>query len=248
MKKLISLVLVLVLSLALLVACGSNNAQNQTGSNQAQTNDVIDNRSEETAAPDEEESASAESPANVEVKDEDFEIKEYLYDGKYDSYYYLVVKNNSTISVDVSGNATAKDSNGNAIGAGNLSIDVIGPGQTSVGYFYFDDVHGIATVDYSLNYGTDPYYEDVLADLSFSQTINNSNVIVSAVNNGTEAAEFVEAYALFFDANGTVVDTDSAYLTDNDYELKPGATLSAQLNTNEAFDHVEVYLTGRRDK
>ena len=248
MKKSVVFVLVTIMLVTLFAACGSNSSQSQIASDTEKTGDVIDNRSEETIEAVEEEDSTPEVAVLDTPKDEDFEIKEYLYENKYDSYYYLIVTNNSKVPVEVSGNATAKDAGGNAIGAGNFSINVIGPGQTSIGHFYFDDVHGINAVEYTLTYGTDLYYEDVLADLSLSQTINNSNVIVSVTNNGTKPAEFVEVTALFFDANGNVVDTDSGYASDNDYEIKPGATLSVQLNTREAFDHIEVYLDGRREK
>ena len=52
--------------------------------------------------------------------------------------------------------------------------------------------------------------------------------------------------ALFLDSAGKVVRYDSTYIVDGDSEIKPGATLSKQLDTYEAFDTVEVYLTGRR--
>ena len=191
---------------------------------------------------------SQDDKKNGEVDDSDFDIKGYLYNNQSSSYYYLVIKNNSSTTVAVSGNAIAKDSTGKAIGAGDLSIDAIGPGQTSIGYCFFNKVSGISSVEYSLNYRTDYYYDDVLADLTVKESINNSNVIVSATNNGNKAASFVRAYALFFDNTGKVVGTDTRYIIDNNNELKPGVTLSAQLDARQEFDRVEVYLTGRRSR
>jgi hypothetical protein len=37
------------------------------------------------------------------------------------------------------------------------------------------------------------------------------------------------------------------YVTDGDSEIKPGGTISVQLDTYKGFDHVECYLTGRSD-
>ena len=54
------------------------------------------------------------------------------------------------------------------------------------------------------------------------------------------------SYALFLDSAGKVVRYDSTYIVDGDSEIKPGATLLKQLDTYEAFDTVEVYLTGSR--
>jgi len=36
-------------------------------------------------------------------------------------------------------------------------------------------------------------------------------------------------------------------VTDGDSEIKPGGTISVQLDTYKGFDHVECYLTGRSD-
>ena len=83
--------------------------------------------------------------------------------------------------------------------------------------------------------------------MTIEQTINNKNVIVGVTNNGTKAAKFVEAYALFFDANNNIIKTASSYVVDDDSEIKPGKTLVEQLDAYGSFDHVEVYLTGRGD-
>ena len=112
--------------------------------------------------------------------------------------------------------------------------------------FYFDSVKGIDNVQYTLGYDTEPYYKSGLEGLEVVQNINAKNVVVTVTNNGAEASQFVEAYALFLDSAGKVVRYDSTYIVDGDSEIKPGATLSKQLDTYEAFDTVEVYLTGRR--
>lgn len=75
--------------------------------------------------------------------------------------------------------------------------------------------------------------------------VQASNVIIKATNNGNIAAQFLESEALFFDANNNIISADSTYITDGDYELKPGATLTEQITTYMSFDHVEVYYTAR---
>ena len=181
------------------------------------------------------------------VADSNFEIAEHLYENSYSTQYYLVVKSNASIPVGITANATAKDANGTVLGADSMEIDILGPDETSIGYFYFDDVKGVASVEYELSYNTEPYYTPVIGDLTIEQTINNKNVIVGVTNNGTKAAKFVEAYALFFDANNNIIETASSYVVDDDSEIKPGKTLVEQLDAYGSFDHVEVYLTGRGD-
>lgn len=181
------------------------------------------------------------------VSDSNFEIAEHLYEDSYSTQYYLVVKSNASIPVGITANATAKDANGAVLGADSMEIDILGPGETSIGYFYFSDVKGVASVEYELSYNTEPYYTPIIGSLTIEQTINNKNVIVGVTNNSTKAAQFVEAYALFFDANNKVIKTASGYVVDDDSEIKPGKTLVEQLDAYCTFDHVEVYFTGRAD-
>ncbi len=221
----------------LLSGCGVASSSARKDSCKTQ-NTVIDNRSNNSMD-------EAKGPAVIEVSDKDFDVKDYLFENDFCSMYFVVVTNNSKAVVSISGNGIAKDANGSAIGAGDMTIDVLGPGETSLGYFYFNDVKGIASVDYSLSYDTNTRYTPVIATLETEQTLNNTNVTIKATNNGTTCAEFVEAHALFFDANNTVIRHTSTYLTDNDSEIKPGKSVTAQLDSFENYDHVEVYLTGR---
>jgi hypothetical protein len=161
---------------------------------------------------------------------------------------YLVIKNNSEETVEITGNATALDADGNVVGAADCSIDVLGPGEESIAYFYFYGVTDAAVVDYSLTYKEAKYYDPVIKDLAVEVNVNDSNVVVLVTNNGSKPAMFVEAYVLFYDANNNVVYASSGYVTDSDSEIKPGATLSEQISAYEVFDHVEVYLTGRAER
>ncbi len=181
--------------------------------------------------------------------DEEFETYGYLYENSIgDSLYFVIVHNNSEATVSVSGNATAKDRSGNPIGADDMSISVLGPGETSIGYFYFDSVRGIDSVDYQLTYSSKTRYKPVIANLEVNQVLNEKNVTVTVSNKGDINAQFVEAYALFFDSANNVISYSRTYLTDKDSEIKPGATLSAQLDIyGETYDHVDVYFVGRSD-
>ncbi len=242
--------MVFVLLAMMLAGCGSNKESSKPAQPDVKVNDnrstaeegagttstIVDNRQKDNPA------------ANGSASDEDFEKTGYLYENSIgDSMYFYIVRNNSNVVVEVNGNATAFDSSGNAIGASQRSIDVLGPGETSLLPFYFDGVTGVDNVDCSLSYDTETYYKPMIGNISMEQTINDQNLTVIATNNGNTSAQFVEAYALFFDADNKLVSYDSNYVTDGDSEIKPGATISVQLNTYNGFDHVECYLTGRSD-
>ena len=252
-KKALAAILAIAVGCAL-AGCGSSSSgSGSSGGTEGATSveddsnvTVTDNRHTDEFDDEEETVDESEEASTVEVSDSDFDIKGYKYSTDYGyTCYYLVIKNNSETSVGVEGNGTAKDKDGNTVSASSMSIDVIGPGETSIGYFYFDTEKKVKKVDYTLDYSTDIYYDPVLSDIAVEEAINDDNVIVTATNNGEEAAEYVEAYGLFLDKDGKVVGVDSVYLTDDDSELKPGKSISEQLSVYEDFDDVEVYLTGR---
>ena len=241
MKKVlvISVCLALVFALAL-AGCGGPSVV--PDSNNGGENIVVDNRNDSTANNQEGQNTQQE---NVTVTDDDFTIIGYPYEDSFSSMYFLVVTNNSKGTVEFSANGIARDANGGMIGADDLSIDVLGPGETSIGYFYFSDVKDVASVDYTFEYDTSSYYYPVISNLSIEQTLNNHNVTVKVTNNGNSCAEFVEAHALFFDSNNNIISHTSNYAVDNDSEIKPGKSITTQLDSYESYNHVEVYFTGR---
>ena len=241
-------ILVLSIALAVLTGCGSTTTtvtKSETKAEPQQTT-VTDNRDKGDLS----QSDTTEVQANdtAEVSEGDFSYKGYLYENSIgDSLYFVAVTNNGKASAEVSGNATALDSANNTIGADSMSIDIVGPGETSIGYFYFDGVSGINSVEYQLSFSKESYYKPVINNLEINESINDRNVTIQAINKGDYSAQFVEAYALFMDASDNVVYYSSTYLTDGDSEIKPGASIAEQIESYEDFDHVEVFFTGRSD-
>ncbi len=245
------LCLLLVLFSFAIMAMGSGSAANSSETVSSTHSDTTASSVSESNPPSSQNTVTdnRSQAATASFTNEDFEVEGYLYENSIgDSLYFVIVKNNSNAVVSVEGNATAKDASGNAIGADSMSIDVIGPGETSIGYFYFDSVKGINTVDYQLNYAKQNYYYPVISNLEVQQVLNEGNVTITVTNKGSYNAEFVEAYALFFDANDNVIAYTSGYVTDNDSMIKPGATIAEQLDLyGKTYDHVKVYFTGRSD-
>lgn len=181
------------------------------------------------------------------IADSDFEVKEYLYESGYgSSRYFLAVKNNGEMAVGLDINMTAFDASGNVLGADSGTIEVLEPGEESIAQFIFESVTGIDHVEYKFGYDTTPFFSSGLKDLDFVENKNKKNVVVTVTNHGTEASKFIEAHALFLDSSGKVIAYDEAYFTDGDYELKPGASLTEQLDSRKSYDSVVVYYTARR--
>lgn len=183
---------------------------------------------------------------NSDFSDSDFETKGYLYENTIgDTLYFVSIKNNSKQNIKVNGNATAYDENKNAIGANSSEIYALGAGEQQILYFYFESVSGVKDVEYTLNYEKDNIFKSALPYLEIKETINEENVVVSVTNNGDKSASFVEAYALFFDGNGNVVNYSSTYIVDSDGEIKSGSTISEQITSYDDFESVKTFYSGR---
>lgn len=177
-------------------------------------------------------------------------IRDWIYDVGFGSTYHIFeITNNSPYTLNIGINEIAKDSNGSEIGADSTEGIDIPSGQTVFINNYFSNVDGIKNFDTTIQTKQEQYYIPVIQNVSVEVTDLGNKVLVKATNNGTESVEFVEATAVFFNGN-QVVDYDSTYLVDNDYELKPGASISEQLDyynfDDIQYDSVRVHLTGRK--
>lgn len=173
-------------------------------------------------------------------------IEEYHYINSIGAaQYFLIVKNDSSETISVNVNATPKDAEGNLIGANTQSEEAIPGGYEVCIGCYFSDAKNATSFEYTLDAKKDKYYDAVIQDLSFEESRTDKKVIISCTNNGEEAAQFVEATALFF-SNGELVRSDSTYITDDDSEIKSGATIVKEMKAYDEYDDVKIYLSGRK--
>lgn len=159
--------------------------------------------------------------------------------------HFMVVKNNSNVTVDISTSSLAYSANGTMVGADDASFDALGAGCVSVLYEAFEVEAEIDYYETELKVSPSEYYKSVIQDLSFVQNDIEGGAVFQVTNNGTDAAKFVEGYALFFQGE-ELVGYESTYFTDDDSEIKPGQTISKQLSSYKNFDRIEFYVTGRK--
>jgi hypothetical protein len=180
------------------------------------------------------------------VIDDDFETWGYQYEVVGSTYYYIVIKNNSELPVGIKGNAVAKDSEGNVIGESSMSINVLGPGETTIGEFLFHEIVDIYDVEYELSYDVSPRYNPILGDLDIEYSTNSKNVSIAVKNNGEYAARYLKATCLFFDEDNNVIRTDYGYIDSDFVAVYPGETIYDEVNMYafEGYDHAEVYFGG----
>ena len=159
--------------------------------------------------------------------------------------HFLIIKNNSNQAVDVSTSSLAYSADDTMVSAADASFYALGAGCTSIMYEAFETDAEIDHYETTLNVVESEYYDSVIQDLEYVQNDIDGGAVFQVTNNGEEPAEFVEGYALFF-MGDELVDYNSTYFTDDELELKPGATISEQINSYADFDRIEFYLTGRR--
>lgn len=173
------------------------------------------------------------------ISDSDFEITEYSYGNTIgDSIYIVVVKNNSSETVDISADATAFDESGNKLGLSNDDIFALESGKSYPLKFYFDGVSA-SSYEYKLNYSKSNS-KSKLSSLSFTETQNDGNVIIDCTNNSDEDIEFPQAFVIFFNGD-EIVSSDYTYLNGDDMILRAGDTQSAEIDCYDTFDRYEAF-------
>lgn len=172
------------------------------------------------------------------------ELTEYSYVNSIKTTWIIVVlKNNSRFNLDLTLNLTMKDADGNIIGAKSKDQEAFESGTEIALAFYNDKTPAHCEYDFTVE--EEEWYDAAISDLSYEATLAKRKVIVSATNTGEEAIEFAEATVLFFKGD-KLVSHRTSYFTDNEYEIKPGKTISEEISCGYSFDSVKVYFTGRR--
>jgi uncharacterized protein YcfL len=221
MKRKLTLLILTTFAVALMFGCSST----------PQTSNVSESSTEATTTTTEATTTTTEATTTAKpVTESDFDITDYIvtfsYD-KEDTHYFMIIKNNSTEAVKLDFNLTAYDSKDNVIGATDAYVFLVGPGEETIVYSYFDDVRGVHHVSRKMTIIEDVRFEPQIGKLESETHINKKNVVLTITNNGdNEATEFY-AYLLFLDKNGKIVDCTSEEI----YSLKPGEKYTKQFNT-----------------
>lgn len=183
-------------------------------------------------------------------------IKEYLaietiywHDAYINADYYhndVLLTNNSQVIVEAELTVKFLDADDSVVGVSNISTEALGPGEThcisASNELPFDHAEVIIT-----NAKEDDRYVGGMSDVEcVDYAVNGKKVIVELTNNGKYAVEFAKAYVVFYD-NDKVVDVDYTYVTDDDSELKAGATLIDEITTRKEFTEYRVFYYGRID-
>lgn len=162
-------------------------------------------------------------------------------------YYILYVTNDSDTTVSIEMNVTALDSSGNMVGSSSDGTKAVEPGQTAGIWTTFDEWNKIESFDYTLTVSEETEYSPIYSDLAIDYNTTNSGVIVSVSNNSDNTAEFVWVDVVYL-KNGKMVNFSELSFMDDNQQLLPGVTLSAEgtCYSDSDFDEVVLAVNGRR--
>ena len=174
--------------------------------------------------------------------------EEYFYvDSIGQGEYVVIVKNNSSKTVNATVNAIAKDASGQTIGASSATLSTIASGAEACIRNLFQGVSEAVDFECTLSVEEDTWYDPVTQDLTFEQSLVGDKVIVTCTNNGEEAVENLDVVALFFREGEFVY-----YGINWSQEIEAGATVSTEVRSFESYtqemtyDEAKVYLSGWR--
>lgn len=239
--KIIALVIVILIIIIAIASCfgsGGNSSETQRQSD-ANGNVTTENTGKSSGE-------SQDAPKEDDLSQAVQVVKEYTFKdsiGWY-TYHFYVIQNTSDKTVDISTSSVAYGTDGAVISSDDSDFYALGSGCTSIMYEAFETSADIDHYDTKWKVSKS-YYTSVIQDLSYVQNDVEDGAVFQVTNNGTEAAEFVEGYALFFSGD-QLVGFNSTYFTNDNSEINPGETISEQFSEYDSFDRIEFYLDGRR--
>lgn len=179
---------------------------------------------------------------NAEEIAQALKVQELHYNSSYTRWVFLIIKNTSEFTLEISGSLETFDDDGNILSHDDSSEHAVAPGTETILTFMVDEK--FSSTKYEISVSEEEYYEPVTQNLTYTSSKAKNKEIVTATNNGSIAAQFVEGYALFFKGD-IVVYYDTAYFTDDDSEIKPGKSITKEMRSYEDYDTMRIILTGR---
>ena len=176
--------------------------------------------------------------------DSQISVKEYRCNySKIADVFVFVLKNNSDETLEITINATFNDPDGKLVGAKKADFEVVPPNhEVAIGFTVNNPV---ALVEYEISAELETLYTGVVENISHEVSMLKKKAIISATNNGSERVVTTRFSALFF-RDEKLVAYNWGSCGDDKAGIDPGETTNTEVSSsNETYDRVEVYFTGR---
>lgn len=160
----------------------------------------------------------------------------------YDDVVFLIIENNSKFRLSIDIEVKLYDSNGQMNGYKTLEARPVDKGTKAIVSFSYDEP--FANMEYTISAEEEDYYTCGTANLSYTSIPAKDKEIITVTNNGTVAIEFVQVYVLFF-KDDEVVYCAWTYFVDDDSELKPGESVTKEIDCDKEYDSILVFFKGR---
>ncbi len=236
MKKSSIALLLMLLSATMFSSCATSNTQ---PSSPASTKAETPSSSLTLLSPSE--AASKLFADKLQIKEYTFMVEKNL---RIVAYY---VTNTADKDLRVNMNITAKDKAGQVLSVKQTTDQTVAPNTSVVISAWLTDVNAEDTVEYLLNASLETNTPSVAADIKLKYDIKGNKAIVTAVNEGSNTAQFVSASVIFL-SKGKMVGFREEQVVRSEDELKPGDTRYAEASCAKEFDEVLIGYTAAKKK
>ena len=230
-KKMLSLGTSILLLTALLAGCGSSAAP--AGST-----------SDETAAPAASETAvPAEATApQLQLTDADFTVEETLLKSQNFLTDVVLVTNNAQVPARVTIDAVFQNASGTEAGKDSNSR-TLSPGETLPLFLYCSPAPDEnCTPALSFTYEANPSAHFITDQILLEEFRVSDNIIARITNQSDSISQTVYMAALYYDAQGNLVDFTEEVMPGPGMQLNPDSTSTRLLIHTVPYDHAKVYV------
>jgi len=172
----------------------------------------------------------------------DYEVvKEYLWDSSLGQHNDLVIRNTIGYDAIIYLDVQFYDRNGNLVDRKEDGKRACQDGYETFWMIYSEKPYD--HIDYTLEFVPDTRDQGLQSILELSTGIRGNTAIITAKNTGDKPIALLEYYLLFLDEGGNAVACNYDFWGDDDGELKPGVTMTREVECPLSFVSLEFYAT-----
>ncbi len=162
------------------------------------------------------------------------------------THTFVIFENNSDINLRLHAVIKFYNKHGTLVGTEEWEVPAVEKKTKRIINIYRSTTENYESMSCELTAKEDIFHECLTTKLSYETVWAKNKEIVSVTNNSNVTAK-VEGYALYFKKE-ELVDFASAYFWDDNYELKPGQTVTEEMERHHKdYDSVEFYFSGYGD-